>query len=91
MLTDLVAWLAGAGSWAFRTAVTLFLILNVAAIAFVAVRRDRAVVNRWTSPWLAANLALLGLGAGVPLIAALLRVGLSLLPSVGPASAAVPK
>ena len=91
MVADLVAWLAGAGSWAFRTAGTLFLVLNIAAAAMVAIRRDRGFVNRWTSPWLAVNLAILGLGAGVPLIAGLLRVGLSLLPSAGPASAAIPK
>jgi hypothetical protein len=91
MQADLVALLDGIGSWAFHTAVTLFLLLNVAAVALVVIMRDRRMVDRWTPRWLAANLGLLGLGAGVPLVTALMRAGLSLLPTFGSTTSVLPK
>jgi hypothetical protein len=91
MKADMIAWLAGAGSWAFHTALSLFLVLNAIAIAVVVARRDRSLVDRWTPRWLAANLGLLALGGGVPLLTALLRAGVSLLPSASQATATLPK
>ena len=91
MQADLLALLGGIGSWAFHTALTLFLALNVAAVAIVIIARDRRLVDRWTPRWLAANLGLFGLGAGVPLLTGLMRAGLSLLPTIGTAAATLPK
>ena len=79
MQADILAMLSGVGSWTLRTALILFVLLNGTAVALVAIRRDRTMVNRWTSRWLAANIALLGAGAGIPLLTGLLRAGLSLL------------
>jgi hypothetical protein len=91
MQADLLPWLAALGAWAWRIGVALALVLNAVAVAAVAVTRSRALVNRWTSPWLAANLALLSLAAGVPLVTALVRLALSALPSFGPAVTQLPK
>ncbi len=73
-------------SRAFWWSLWLFVGLNAAAVAVVAIRRDRELVNRWTSRLLAANLVLLGTGLGVPLAAhttrALIWVASPAVPSV---------
>ncbi len=91
MQADILAMLSGVGSWTLRTALILSVLLNGAAVALVAIRRDRTMVNRWTSRWLAANIALLGVGAGVPLLTGLMRAGLALLPTFSAAASAAPK
>ncbi|MDZ4674966.1 MAG: hypothetical protein SGI84_10960 [Gemmatimonadota bacterium] len=54
-------------SVAITFAIGAFVVINgVALVAFLG-NRSRAMVQKWTSPWLAANLLLLGVGAGVPL------------------------
>lgn len=53
----------------FRWAAIAFLIINGAAAVGVWITRDRRLVNRLTSPLLAANLLLLGAGLGVPALA----------------------
>ncbi len=83
MQSALETWLAGVGSWAWHTALVLFLVLNgVAALALLG-SRSRALVNQWTGRWLGANLALLGLGLGTPLVTTLLRWAVALLPGLG--------
>lgn len=91
MKTAPLTWLAGTGSWAWHTALTLFLLTNAAAIIALLVTRNRSLVDRWTPRWLAANLALLGFGVGVPLLSSALRMVVSALPDVGTAAAIVPK
>jgi len=91
MQADILAMLSGVGSWTLRAALILFVLLNGTAVALVVVRRDRTMVNRWTSRWLAANIALLGVGAGIPLLTGLLRAGLSLLSTFSAAAATGPK
>ncbi|MFN8582064.1 MAG: hypothetical protein U0163_13965 [Gemmatimonadaceae bacterium] len=44
----------------------LFVLMNSAAIAVLAVKRDYGLVNRWTSRLLAANLLLLGTDSASP-------------------------
>jgi hypothetical protein len=73
MQAETVAWLDGLGSTAFTISAWAFLILNAAGVAVVAWKRDRAMVNRWTSRFLAANLLLLGSGLGVPVAALAIR------------------
>lgn len=63
----LQGWLAAVGSTALQWSLIAFVAINgLAAIAF-ARRRDRALVNRWTGPLLAANLMLGGTGVALPL------------------------
>jgi hypothetical protein len=64
-----IAWLDGAAVTVFAICALLFTVLNIGAIALVYFTRDRALVNRWTARWLAANLLLIGAGAGVPVAA----------------------
>jgi hypothetical protein len=73
MQTEVVAWLDRLGSTAFTLSAWGFVILNVAGVAVIAWKRDRVMVNRWTSRFLAANLVLLGTGLGVPVAALALR------------------
>lgn len=87
MKIAMLAWLADAGAWAWQVSLPLFLVLNAAAVGALLLVRDRGLVNRWTSRWLAANLALLGLGLGVPVLAGLLRFALSAMPSLGSVAA----
>ncbi|HEV8366048.1 MAG TPA: hypothetical protein VGQ52_21200 [Gemmatimonadaceae bacterium] len=68
-MTELSAWLDGAATRVFALCAILFVALNVGAVMLVVMKRDRAMVNRWTARWLAANFALLGAGLGMPLAA----------------------
>ncbi len=82
---ELSIWLDAAGARLFATCAVLFLALNGGAAATFLLKRDRGLVNRWTARWLAANLALLGAGLGVPLVAKVVRAtvdAVSLRPSV---------
>jgi hypothetical protein len=91
MLDSLLALLDGVGTWAWRLGLGLFLVVNGVAIVTVVVTRDRRLVDRWTGRWLAANLAVLGLGAGVPAVAGLLHLAVRLLPGVGSTVVTLPK
>lgn len=69
---------------AITLAIGGFVVVNgVAAVAFLGTR-SRAMVQKWTSPWLAANLLLLGVGAGVPLAAGICK---SVVQAIAPALA----
>jgi len=91
MKSDLLTWLAGSGTWAWHTALTLFVVLNGIAVAVVVVTRDRSLVDRWTSRWLGANLTLLGFGVGAPLLSSTLQLVISALPDIGQVTSALPK
>jgi hypothetical protein len=67
MLDTTVSWLDSMGSLAFTLSAWSFVGLNGFALAVLAWTRNRALVNRWTSAFLAVNLVLLGTGLGVPL------------------------
>jgi hypothetical protein len=73
-MTELSAWLDGAAVRVFALCATLFVALNAGAVMLVVMKRDRAMVNRWTARWLAANFALLGAGLGMPLAAKVVHV-----------------
>ena len=69
MEAAILTWLQELAIRAFG--ISLFLVLaidGVFAIVLLATR-DRAIVNRWTSRVLAANLVLAGTGVGVPVLA----------------------
>lgn len=83
MEATLLSWLSGMSSTVLRTAVTLFVLLNGAAVAAVLLTRSRRIVDRWTKPWLAANLVLIGAGAGVPLAAAAAKIAVRAVAAAG--------
>ena len=66
--------LSAFGSTAFRWCLAGFVILNATAAVVVFMTRNRQVVNRWTSRFVAANLLLLAAGTGMPLVAGALRL-----------------
>ena len=78
-MENVAQWLDSIGTRAFSLSATLFVLLNGAAVAVIAVRRDREFVNRWTSRILAANLLLVGTGLGVPLVALMARTAVQAL------------
>ena len=80
MKADLIAWLDGVSHTAVWWALVLFCVVNAVGILAVVIRRDRALVDRWTPRWLAANFVALALGAGGPLLIGGLKLALSLLP-----------
>lgn len=83
MESTFVDWLANVGSSAFSYSLAAFVLLNGAAIAAVAITRDRSIVNRWTARLLAANLVLVGTGVGIPVLTAVARLGvIALSPAV---------
>jgi predicted tellurium resistance membrane protein TerC len=69
-------WLDSVGARAFGVSAAIFVLMNGAAIAVLAIKRDYALVNRWTSRLLAANLVLLGTGVGLPLVTTMARSAL---------------
>jgi len=77
-----VTWLEGVGSWAWNASFSLGVVLNVVAVLAVVATRDRRLVDRWTSPWLAANLGLVAFGVGVPAVGWCFRTALAALPSL---------
>lgn len=83
METALLEWLGSANGFLVRIAVSLFLALNVGVILAVGVKRDRHLVNKWTSPWLAANLTLLGVGLSAPLLTGLAKVAVRTMAATG--------
>lgn len=69
MLDSTVLWLDQFGTLVFWICAATLVLVNAAAVAVVLLTRSRALVNRWTGPVLAANLALIGVGVGVPVVA----------------------
>jgi hypothetical protein len=83
MQTAVVDWLDHVGSAAFTMSAWAFVILNGAGVAVLTWKRDRSLVNRWTSRFLAVNLMLLGMGLGIPVAAMAVRTAIAvLLPAV---------
>ncbi|MFN2316163.1 MAG: hypothetical protein ABR551_04720 [Gemmatimonadales bacterium] len=69
MESSVVSVLDSIRQFAFTASLWAFVLVNVAAVGVILATRSRAVVQRFTSPWLAANIILLGTGVGVPLVA----------------------
>lgn len=78
MESTIADWLKNVGTQAFLWSLGVFLVVNgLAAIAFV-LKRDRQLVNRWAGRVLAIDILLLGTGVGVPLVATMARITVSL-------------
>lgn len=69
MEAAILAWLQDLAIRAFGISLFLLLAIDGAFALVLFATRDRALVNRWTSRVLAANLLLAGTGVGVPVLA----------------------
>ena len=69
MEATLLAWLYDVAVRAFGLSLFLLLAIDGLFAVVLLAKRDRAIVNRWTSPVLAANLVLASTGIGVPMLA----------------------
>lgn len=74
MTSNLAAWLTTIGWTAFVWALGGLLVVNGAAIAAWVWKKDRALVQQWVAPWLAANLLLVLLGVGIPAATSAVRL-----------------
>ncbi len=83
MEQSFVAWLTTLSSVVVRVCLALFAVVNLGAIAAVVLRRDRALVQRWTAPWLATNAVLIGAGLGTPLLVGLTKLAIEAVASAG--------
>ena len=75
MEASIVHFLDSLGSLAFRLAAVCFVVVNGAALAAFAVSRSRRLVDEWTPRLVSADVLLLAGGLGIPLLAALAKVG----------------
>ena len=80
----ITTWLSSVSGFVFKTCALLFVVLNVGAVGLLVSTRSRELVQRWTSPWLAANLFLIGAGAGVPLMAGIAKAAVQAVSSSPP-------
>jgi hypothetical protein len=87
MEPTIVSFLDSVKQYAFTLSLGAFVAINGVAVAALLASRSRALVQRYTSPWLAVNILLLGTGAGVPLLAGVCK---SVVQVVGLSAAAPP-
>ena len=80
---DVMQWLSILSSTIIKLSVVLFVIVNAVALGVFAVKRDRALVQKWTSPWLGANLLLIGAGVGTPLVVGITKFAITALAGAG--------
>ena len=84
-------WLQRTGWSAFTWALAGVLLVNgVALVAFIW-KRERSLVNAWTGPVLAANIVLVAIGIGVPMVTSAARLAILGMRSVIPAIAISPQ
>lgn len=76
----LVGSLDSVAQWARSLGLIAFAGVNLFFVGGVLLRRSSGFVNRWTSSWLAINLAALALGAGVPLATGLMKMAIGAVP-----------
>jgi hypothetical protein len=74
MESELGQSLTNLSSRVFSLAVVLLLVVNGGAALAVLTTKSRDLVNRWTGRYVAANVAILGLGMGIPLVAQVMRL-----------------
>lgn len=73
-METLAASIGGLGATVFRWSLAAFVLLNGAAVAAVLLTRSQALVSRWTSRWVAANMLLLATGLGVPAVTVAMKL-----------------
>ncbi len=80
---DIMQWLGALSSTIVRLCVVLLVVVNAVALAVFAVKRDRSLVQRWTAPWLATNMVLVGAGVGTPLLVGITKFAITALAGAG--------
>ena len=92
MDSALVTWLSGFSSSVFQICAFLFVAVNATALAALVSTRSRALVQKWTSAWLATNFVLVGAGAGIPLVTGIAKAAVAAFSSQAePAPAQAPE
>lgn len=81
MKEAMLTWLGDASSWAWHASLLLIFVVNAVAVSAVLATRNGALVDRWTSRWLAANLGLIGFGIAAPAVIGFVRLALTALPA----------
>lgn len=76
MDVTVLTWLQRVGWSAFTWALVGMLLVNGAALFVYIWKRERSLVNSWTGPVLAANILLVAIGVGVPLITSVARLAI---------------
>ncbi len=89
MDSSFAVWLDQVGSLAIAWSLGLFIAVNAVAAWFFFARRDRELVNKWTSRVLAIDLLLIGSGVGIPVAASLAKFAVAELTTQVSASALV--
>ncbi len=79
-----LSWLQSIGWGAFTWALAGVLLVNSAALFAFLWKRERSLVNAWTGPFLAANIVLVAVGIGVPMITSAARLAIIGIRSVVP-------
>ncbi len=87
MLAAVVAWLDRVGPLVFWTCAVALVALDTAAVATVIGTKSRELVNRWTGAVLGMNVALIGVGVGVPGVMYVAKVAVE---AVAPSAATMP-
>ncbi len=90
MDSALMTWLSGFSSSVFQACAFLFVAVNATALAAFLATRSRALVQRWTGPWLATNFVLIGAGAGIPMVAGIAKAAVAAFSSQAEPAGAAP-
>jgi hypothetical protein len=80
----ILALLDSLGGLITTVAIAGFVVLNLGFIAWVALRRDRLAVNRWTKPLVVADAVLLLAAGGAPVAGWALKTGVRVVAAVVP-------
>lgn len=67
-MDSMLAWLDAAGGGIARLALGAFLVVNAVFVVAVVMRRDRALVDRWTRRLVVLDAALLLAAGGAPAV-----------------------
>ena len=89
MEAAILTWLEGVAIRAFGISLFLLLAIDGVFALILLAKRDREIVNRWTSRVLAANLVLAGTGVGVPMLALGSRVAVRAIAPLVPSFASI--
>lgn len=84
MDVTVLSWLQRTGWSAFTWALAGILLVNGVALFAFFWKRERSLVNAWTGPVLAANIVLVAIGIGIPLITSAARLAILGMSSVIP-------
>lgn len=91
MSAQILDWLSSFSSIVVRLCIFLFVALNVGIVGLLLVRRDRSLVQKWTSPWLAGNVVLIAAGFGTPLLVGLTKLAVTAIVQAGHVAVSIVK